>query len=71
MKHVFLIKPVEDTYDTHPFVPVIKEIMKDYDYEIHFSAYKIMSVRLLPSIQKKPAFTVSAATAFLIRSFRL
>lgn len=39
MKHVFLIKPL-DALEEHPFVPVIKEVMKDLDYDIHYSGYK-------------------------------
>lgn len=39
MKHVFLIKP-RDALEEHPFIPVIKNVMKDQDYEIHYSAYK-------------------------------
>ncbi|HAN58037.1 MAG: diacylglycerol/lipid kinase family protein [Intestinibaculum porci] len=65
MKHVFLIKPVKDTYDTHPFVPVIKEIMKDYDYEIHFSAYKDHVREIIAQYPEKTRFYSVGGDGFL------
>ena len=32
MRHIFLLKPVDDDYDHHPFIETIREVMQGYDY---------------------------------------
>lgn len=56
MKHVFLIKPSPGSFDEHPFVPTIQEIMKDYDYEICFSAYKDHVKEIIAQYPEKTRF---------------
>ena len=34
MRHIFLLKPVDDDYDHHPFIETIREVMQGYDYDI-------------------------------------
>ena len=39
MRHIFLLKPVNDDYDHHPFIETIREVMQGYDYDIFMSTY--------------------------------
>lgn len=39
MRHIFLLKPVDDDYDHHPFIETIREVMQGYDYDIFMSTY--------------------------------
>ena len=39
MRHIFLLKPVDDDYDHHPFIETIREVMQAYDYDIFMSTY--------------------------------
>ncbi len=65
MKHVFLIKPDAKTYDDHPFVKTIHEVMAGYDYEICFSEYKDHVKEIIARYPEKTRFYSVGGDGFL------
>lgn len=54
MKNIFLLKPLNNDYEHHPFIKVIREVMQGYDYDIFMSAYPYHAEKIIKHY-KKPA----------------
>jgi diacylglycerol kinase family enzyme len=65
MKHVFLIKPDAKTYNDHPFVKMINEVMAGYDYEVRFSEYKDHVKEIIAEYPEKTRFYSVGGDGFL------
>ena len=58
MRHIFLLKPVDDDYDHHPFIETIREVMQGYDYDIFMSIYPDHAKKIINIIKNQHVFIV-------------
>ncbi len=56
MKHVFIINPIHTKEMIHPFVQVIHEIMKGYDYDVRMSQYVNHASKIINEYQMPARF---------------
>lgn len=56
MRHIFLLKPVDDDYDHHPFIETIREVMQGYDYDIFMSTYPDHAKKIIKHYKEPTRF---------------